>query len=147
LNNNNAGSVVAVCLSQEKGTPKQAVDKALLQKDFGFLGDAHAGNWHRQVSLLDYAEVIKFREKNPAVCPGAFGENLLISGLDLKTVPVGAQLRVGEAILEITQIGKQCHSHCQIHQMVGDCLMPKEGLFARVLLGAMVQKGDAVTRL
>ncbi|MDR1486889.1 MAG: MOSC domain-containing protein [Deltaproteobacteria bacterium] len=131
-------------MSEKKGTPKQAVESVLLKQDFGLSGDAHAGNWHRQVSLLDFGKVEEFNAKGANVGHGDFGENLLVQGLDLKNIPVGAKLKVGPTTLEITQIGKKCHSHCEIFHRVGDCIMPREGIFAKVLQGGVVKKGDAV---
>jgi MOSC domain-containing protein YiiM len=140
-----SGVIVAVCKSDVKGVGKSQVDTAKLIPDFGLESDAHAGNWHRQVSLLDYSQVEAFNAKGGEVDHGAFGENILVSGIDLKTLPVGTRLRVGPATLEVTQIGKECHSRCQIFYRVGDCIMPREGIFAKVLTGGDVRKGDPVT--
>jgi MOSC domain-containing protein YiiM len=139
-----SGVIVAVCLSERKGVAKKAVESALLVPDFGLENDAHAGKWHRQVSLLDYGQVEAFNAKGGEVDHGAFGENILVSGIDLKSLPVGSKLQVGPATLEVTQIGKECHSHCQIFYRVGDCIMPREGIFAKVLTGGEVRKGDQV---
>lgn len=141
------GVIVAVCLSERKGVGKKAVDHGRLLPDFGLETDAHAGKWHRQVSLLDYGQVEAFNARGGAVDHGAFGENILVSGIDLKALPVGSKLKVGDALLEVTQIGKECHSRCQIFYRVGDCIMPREGIFAKVLAGGDVQKGDKVTVL
>jgi MOSC domain-containing protein YiiM len=141
------GRIVAVCLSREKGTPKAPVGQATLIPDFGLEHDAHAGKWHRQVSLLDYGQVQDFNKKGARVTHGDFGENILVSGLNLKAIPVGTKLTLGQATLEVTQIGKECHSHCQIHQRVGDCIMPREGIFAKVLSGGEIKEGDKVTIL
>jgi MOSC domain-containing protein YiiM len=138
------GKIVAVCLSKEKGTPKVPVERGTLIEDFGLESDAHAGKWHRQVSLLDYGKVLGFNEKGAQVTHGDFGENLLVRGLDLRDLPVGTKLGLGQAILEVTQIGKECHSHCQIFKRVGDCIMPREGIFAKVLAGGEVKAGDSV---
>ncbi|MDR0622491.1 MAG: MOSC domain-containing protein [Deltaproteobacteria bacterium] len=139
---NLAGTVVAVCLSVAKGTGKVPVEEGKLIPDFGLEGDAHAGKWHRQVSLLDYGKVLDFNEKGAKVTHGDFGENILLTGLDLKSLPVGTRLKVGPATLEVTQIGKECHSHCQIFHRVGDCIMPREGIFAKVLSGGEIKAGD-----
>lgn len=139
-----AASVEAICVSERKGTAKAPVPAALLQADHGIVGDAHAGKWHRQVSLLSADKVDAFRAQGAEVAPGAFGENILIRGLDCRSLPVGAQLRIGQALLEITQIGKECHSHCAIYHQVGDCIMPREGVFARVLEGGPIAPGEEV---
>jgi MOSC domain-containing protein YiiM len=141
------GRVVAVCLSEAKGVSKRAVESGKLVPDFGLESDAHAGKWHRQVSLLDYGQVEAFNAKGGAVDHGAFGENILVSGIDLKSLPVGSRLKVGPALLEVTQIGKECHSRCQIFYRVGDCIMPREGIFAKVLTGGEVRQGDEVQPL
>lgn len=133
---------MAVCISEKRGTQKKNIDKVCLIENFGLEGDAHGGNWHRQVSLLSYEKVRAFEEKGISVEDGAFGENLLVEGFDFKTLPVGTRFRCGEALLEMTQIGKECHSHCEIYQAVGDCIMPREGVFARVLHGGVIQIGD-----
>lgn len=136
------GKIMAVCISEKRGTQKKNIDKVRLIENFGLEGDAHGGNWHRQVSLLSYEKVRAFEEKGISVEDGAFGENLLVEGFDFKTLPVGTGFRCGEALLEMTQIGKECHSHCEIYQAVGDCIMPREGVFARVLHGGVIQIGD-----
>lgn len=136
------GKIMAVCISEKRGTQKKNIEKVRLIENFGLEGDAHAGNWHRQVSLLSYEKVRAFEEKGISVEDGAFGENLLVEGFDFKTLPVGTRFRCGEALLEMTQIGKECHSHCEIYQAVGDCIMPREGVFARVLHGGEIQIGD-----
>ena len=136
------GKIMVVCISEKRGTQKKNIEKVRLIENFGLEGDAHGGNWHRQVSLLSYEKVRVFEEKGISVEDGAFGENLLVEGFDFKTLPVGTRFRCGEALLEMTQIGKECHSHCEIYQAVGDCIMPREGVFARVLHGGMIQIGD-----
>lgn len=141
------GKIIAVCTSPEKGTQKQNVGSALLVEDWGIQGDAHAGKWHRQVSLLSYDRVEEFRARGAQVEPGAFGENLLVEGFDFKSLPVGTRFGCNGAVLELTQIGKQCHSHCQIYRQVGDCIMPREGVFTRVLRGGVVRVGDELTIL
>lgn len=136
------GKIMAVCISGKRGTQKKNIEKVRLIENFGLEGDAHGGNWHRQVSLLSYEKVRVFEEKGISVEDGAFGENLLVEGFDFKTLPVGTRFRCGDALLEMTQIGKECHSHCEIYQAVGDCIMPREGVFARVLHGGEIQIGD-----
>lgn len=136
------GKIMAVCISEKRGTQKKNIEKVRLIENFGLEGDAHGGNWHRQVSLLSYEKVRAFEEKGISVEDGAFGENLLVEGFDFKTLPVGTRFRCGEVLLEMTQIGKECHSHCEIYQAVGDCIMPREGVFARVLYGGEIQIGD-----
>ncbi|MBR1471234.1 MAG: MOSC domain-containing protein [Lachnospiraceae bacterium] len=138
------GIVRAVCISEQKGTAKKNVGSARLIENWGLENDAHAGKWHRQVSLLSFEEVEKFRARGAKVEDGAFGENLLVEGYDLKTLPVGTVFRCGEVVLELTQIGKKCHSECEIYKMVGDCIMPREGVFAVVLRGGTVQTGDTL---
>ena len=142
-----AGKVLAVCTSLRKGTQKTEVPEIKLVEDWGIQGDAHAGKWHRQVSLLAFEKIEAFRQRGAEVEFGAFGENLILEGFDLRTIPVGSRLRVGETLLELTQIGKECHSHCAIHQVMGDCIMPREGVFARVLRGGVVRPGDPVEQL
>ena len=139
------GKIIAVCTSPEKGTQKQNVGSALLVEDWGIQGDAHAGKWHRQVSLLSYDRVEEFRTRGAQVEPGAFGENLLVEGFDFKSLPVGTRFGCNGAVLELTQIGKQCHAHCQIYRQVGDCIMPREGVFTRVLHGGTISVGDELT--
>lgn len=136
------GKVVAVCVSEKRGTKKVNVGQCELIKNFGLKGDAHAGDWHRQVSLLSYDRVEAFRASGATVEDGAFGENLLVEGIDFKTLPVGTLLRCGDVTLEITQIGKECHAHCEIYKQLGDCIMPREGVFARVLQGGVIAVGD-----
>ena len=136
------GKIMAVCISEKRGTQKKNIEKVRLIENFGLEGDAHGGNWHRQLSLLSYEKVRAFEEKGISVEDGAFGENLLVEGFDFKTLPVGTRFRCGDALLEMTQIGKECHSHCEIYQAVGDCIMPREGVFARVLHGGEIQIGD-----
>ena len=136
------GKIMAVCISEKRGTQKKNIEKVRLIENFGLEGDAHGGNWHRQVSLLSYEKVRACEEKGISVVDGAFGENLLVEGFDFKTLPVGTRFRCGDVLLEMTQIGKECHSHCEIYQAVGDCIMPREGVFARVLYGGEIQIGD-----
>ena len=140
-------SVVAVCISEQKGTQKHEVPEIQLKIDHGIVGDAHAGNWHRQVSLLAQESVEKMKAVFPVIPVGAFAENILTEGLTLYTLPVGTRLRIGEVLLEVTQIGKECHAHCAIRQQVGDCVMPREGIFAIVLEEGTIRSGDTITVL
>ena len=136
--------VKAVCISEKKGTVKHPVEMIELKIDHGIIGDAHAGNWHRQVSLLADESVEKMREKFPDIPVGAFAENILTQGLIVHRLPVGTRLRVGDAQLEVTQIGKECHSDCAIRQQVGDCVMPREGIFTKVITEGVVKPGDTI---
>lgn len=136
--------VIAVCISEKKGTMKHPVDSVQLKKEHGIIGDAHAGNWHRQVSLLADESVEKMREKFPDIPIGAFAENILTEGIELCTLPIGTKLRIGETLLEVTQIGKECHADCAIRQQVGDCVMPREGIFAIVLEEGSIKAGDTI---
>ena len=140
-------SVVAGCISERKGTQKHEVPEIRLKIDHGIVGDAHAGNWHRQVSLLAQESVEKMKAVFPDIPVGAFAENILTEGLTLYTLPVGTRLRVGEVLLEVTQIGKECHAHCAIRQQVGDCVMPREGIFTIVLEEGTIRAGDTITVL
>jgi len=138
------GTVLAVCTSEHKGTQKQNIGKAELIVNHGIAGDAHAGNWHRQVSLLSADKIDAFREQGADVADGAFGENLIVRGIDFRALPIGTLLRCGGVLLELTQRGKECHSHCAIYHAVGDCIMPREGVFARVLEGGTIEVGDTM---
>ncbi|HWS43954.1 MAG TPA: molybdopterin-binding protein [Pseudoflavonifractor sp.] len=139
------GVIRAICISEKKGTQKHAVPSARLVEDWGIEGDAHAGNWHRQVSLLSLEKIDAFRARGAEVDFGAFGENLVVEGFDFRALPVGTRFSCGEALLEMTQIGKECHTHCNIYKVVGDCIMPREGVFARVLRGGVLTVGDELT--
>ena len=142
----NAGAaVVAVCISEVKGVIKTPVEEIFVKIDHGVVSDAHAGDWHRQVSLLADESVDKLRDKIPDLAAGVFAENILTRGLCLYEQPVGTKLRVGGALLEITQIGKECHSACAIRQQTGDCVMPREGVFAKVLEEGSIKPGDTVS--
>jgi len=138
--------IVAVCKSKEKGTRKEDVARGVLKQDFGLTGDAHADCCtHRQVSLLALESINKMRRLGFDVGPGDFAENLTTEGIELVSLPVGTRLSVGRGIiLEISQIGKECHSGCAIYRQIGKCVMPKEGVFARVIRGGLVKSGDAV---
>ena len=139
-------SVVAVCTSKKKGTKKQAIASGLLKEDYGLIGDAHAGYLpNRQVSLLAIESIDKMRHLGLKLSPGDFAENITIEGTDLCHLPIGTSILVGdEVILEITQIGKECHAACAIRRQVGQCIMPKEGVFARVVRGGLVKSEDKV---
>lgn len=139
------GKVLAVCTSEKKGTQKVDVGSAEVIADFGLKNDAHAGNWHRQVSLLSYEKIEEFRNRGAEVEFGAFGENFVVSGYDFKTLPIGSKFQCNDVILELTQIGKECHHGCVIFQTMGDCIMPREGVFCKVLQGGIVKNGDEFT--
>lgn len=136
------GNILAVCTSSKKGTQKQDVKKALFIEDYGIENDAHAGKWHRQVSLLSHDKIEDFRRRGAQVEHGAFGENLVVSGIDFRLLPLGTRFTCNDVVLELTQIGKECHAHCEIYKVVGDCIMPREGVFARVLHGGLIETGD-----
>ena len=140
-------TVVAVCISAEKGQRKTPVAAVELKENHGIAGDAHAGDWHRQVSLLATESIAKMQALGLNVDAGDFAENLTTRGIDLVALPIGSRLSVGEAILEITQIGKECHTRCAIFYQAGDCVMPKEGVFVRVLKGGTVTAGTFIKRL
>lgn len=136
------GEVIATCISEKKGTQKRNVHHIKLIEDWGIDGDAHAGKWHRQVSLLSYDKIQEFKERGAEVVDGDFGENLVVSGIDFKNLPVGTRFACNDVVLEMTQIGKECHKGCQIYQVMGDCIMPREGVFAKVIHGGEIQVGD-----
>lgn len=138
------GVLKGICVSKKRGTKKVEVAEAMLVENYGIEGDAHAGNWHRQVSLLSLEKIEAFREKGAQVSFGDFGENLIIDGFDFRSLPVGTIFTIGDAILKMTQIGKECHTHCQIYQTMGECIMPREGVFAVVLKGGQIRNGDTV---
>lgn len=139
------GVVTAVCISEEKGTVKHDIGKALILEGYGLEDDAHGGSWHRQVSLLSEESIQKMRDKGLHVFPGIFAENITVRGIDLPKLPVGTWLWVGEkVILEVTQIGKECHTGCAVSKQVGQCIMPKEGVFAKVIRGGEVKRGDVI---
>jgi len=140
-----SGVILAVCISEKKGTPKRDVGCAQFKAGHGMLGDAHAGPWHRQVSLLAEESIDKARKMGLDVGPGDFAENLTTKGLLLTALPLGTRLLAGtDVVLEVTQIGKICHTRCQIYRLVGDCIMPREGIFARVIAGGTVSRGDPI---
>ena len=141
------GVIKGICISEKRGTAKHEIEEAILAKDWGIQGDAHAGHWHRQVSLLSYEKIEEFRKKGADIELGAFGENLIVSGYDFRNLAVGTRFQCGEAVLEMTQIGKECHSHCEIYKRMGECIMPREGVFAIGLHGGTIRKGDLLERI
>jgi MOSC domain-containing protein YiiM len=139
------GRIVAVSISDRKGVKKANVKKARLLKDYGMEHDAHAGKWHRQVSLLAIESIKKIRDKGLDVAPGEFAENITTEGIRLWELPIGQRLKIGgDVVAEVTQIGKECHNRCAIFHQVGDCVMPKEGIFVRILRGGYVKPGDTI---
>lgn len=136
------GKVIAVCISEKKGTQKHPVQEAEFIEDWGIKDDAHAGKWHRQVSLLSYNKIEAFRARGAEVEDGAFGENLVVQGFDFSALPIGTRFRCNDVVLEMTQIGKECHRGCAIFQKMGDCIMPREGVFTKVLHGGIIRVGD-----
>ena len=137
--------LLAVCISEKKGTVKHPVPEIQLKIDHGIVGDAHAGNWHRQVSLLADESVELMRQRFPDIPTGAFAENILTQGIALSKLPIGTKLRVGQVLLQVTQIGKECHADCAIRRQVGDCVMPREGIFTKVLEEGSIRPGDEIT--
>lgn len=141
------GKLIAINISRERGTEKKQIPKVRLIRNYGLDGDAHAGRWHRQVSLLSYEKIEEFRKKGAQIGLGAFGENLIVEGYDFRNLPVGTRFQCGDVILEMTQIGKECHSHCEIYKRMGECIMPREGVFAVVLQGGKIKKGDILEKI
>ena len=139
-------TIEAICISKKKGIPKSAIDRATFQVGFGIVNDAHGGDWHRQISLLAGESIDRVKEILPQLTQGAFAENIITRGIDLSTLAVGDTLRIGpEILLEITQLGKKCHDDgCAIKKATGDCIMPREGIFAKVLQGGEAVPGDAI---
>ena len=136
--------VVSVCISEKKGTKKPPVAEISLRPHHGIVGDAHAGDWHRQVSLLANESVDRMRKEGLTLAAGDFAENILTEGITLRTLPVGTVLRAGEVRLEVTQIGKECHNDCEIRRMTGMCVMPTDGIFAVVLNEGVIRPGDQI---
>ena len=136
------GKVTAICVSEKRGTQKVNINEATFIEEFGIENDAHAGKWHRQVSLISYEQIEAFNARGGKVEPGAFGENVIVQGIDFKTLQVGTRFKCNDVVLEMTQIGKKCHTQCEIFYQVGDCIMPREGVFARVLHGGKIKVGD-----
>ena len=140
------GRIEAICISRDKGTVKEPVPQAELRVGHGLVGDAHAGDWHRQVSLLPSESIARVRAMMPDLADGAFAENLVTSGVDLAGIRVGDRVAIGpDVLLEVTQIGKECHQGCAIQRITGDCIMPREGVFCRVLSGGPIQSGVSAT--
>jgi MOSC domain-containing protein YiiM len=146
MNNVQRGKVLAVNISEKKGTKKTNIKSCLLLKDSGLKDDAHAGPWHRQVSLLANESIEKMRAKGLKVGYGDFAENITTEGIDLVHLPIGTDIQIGKCvILRVTQIGKECHTRCAIYYQAGDCVMPKEGIFAEVITEGRVEVGDEIT--
>lgn len=139
------GKIVAVCTSVDKGMRKKNIGEGKLVKEYGLEGDAHAGKWHRQVSLLASESIQKMKDKGLLVGPGDFAENLTTEGIDLVSLPLGTIIKIGaDSLVEVTQIGKECHNRCAIYRQAGDCVMPREGIFVRVIKGGSVRVGQQV---
>ncbi|NLV74011.1 MAG: MOSC domain-containing protein [Chloroflexi bacterium] len=138
------GKIVAVCVSAKKGVQKHDIGQAELRTEWGIVGDAHAGPWHRQVSLLAQESIDKMRTRGLNVHPGSFAENITTEGLELHTLPVGTRIRLGNVLTELTQVGKECHTRCAIYETAGDCVMPREGVFVRILADGQIAVGDVV---
>ena len=139
-----AGKIIAVCTSPEKGMIKHDVGEGLLVEETGIEGDAHAGFMHRQVSLIAIEDIQTMMEKLPDLVPGSFAENLTTEGFDLSVLKIGDRLRVADSVLEVSQIGKECHTRCEVFRKTGDCIMPKKGIFTRVIKGGNVKTGDTI---
>jgi MOSC domain-containing protein YiiM len=145
---NRSGSVVAVCISEKKGERKKPIPVGELRENHGLVGDGHAGEWHRQLSMLAQESIDKMVAMGLDVKAGDFAENITTTGLELCTLPMGTQMTIGsDILLEVTQIGKECHTRCAIYYQAGDCVMPKEGIFVRVLKGGLVRPGDEIVLL
>lgn len=138
------GKVVAVCISEQKGERKKPVSEVSIRENHGIVGDAHAGDWHRQISLLAMESIKKMQDKGLNVTTGDFAENITTEGIDLPSLPIGTRLVIGETLNEVTQIGKECHTRCAIYQQAGDCVMPREGIFVKVLRGGMIRTNDTI---
>ena len=140
--------VIAVNISDKKGVIKQPIEQGFFKINHGLEGDAHAGNWHRQVSLLGSESIDKMKASGvEGLTPGKFAENITTEGIILYELPIGTKLKIGEVLLEVTQIGKECHKGCQIKQLVGECVMPKEGIFAKVLEEGHIKTGDSIINM
>ncbi len=138
--------ITSINISPKKGTFKQPVERAELKIDHGIVGDAHAGNWHRQISLLGQESIDKMIALGlDSLVPGMFAENITTEGIELFSIPVGTALRIGSCRVEVTQIGKECHQHCEVYKKVGQCIMPREGIFVRVLTPGVIAVGDEIT--
>ena len=141
------GRLKGICISEKRGTEKHEVREAMVKMDWGIEGDAHGGKWHRQISLLSDEKIQEFRAKGAEVAYGAFGENLIVEGFDFRALPVGTRFHIGDVVLEMTQIGKECHADCAIRKAAGDCVMPREGIFVKVLEAGTAKTGDMVIKL
>ncbi len=139
-----SAKVLAVCVSENKGERKTPVAAVELKENHGIIGDAHAGDWHRQVSLLAMESIRKMQAMGLSVDTGDFAENITTEGIELVSLPIGTRLQLGQTEMEVTQIGKECHTRCAIYYQAGDCVMPKEGIFAKVITGGTIKPGDAV---
>ena len=139
-----SAKVIAVCLSEKKGTKKHPVAEITLKKEHGIIGDAHAGSWNRQVSLLAQESIDTMLSMMPGLNPGDFAENIVTEGIVLKQLPVGTILVINDVILEVTQIGKECHADCEIRRLTGKCVMPTDGIFAKVIEGGVITPGDSI---
>lgn len=145
INDEISGTVLAISISERRGTKKRNVEFAELRDDFGIINDAHAGKWHRQVSLLAIESMRKIKEKGLDVKAGDFAENICMEGIDIAQIKIGTKIKIGgDSLLEVSQIGKDCHQRCHIYYSVGDCVMPREGIFARVLKGGTIKPKDNV---
>jgi MOSC domain-containing protein YiiM len=139
------GKVIAVNISEKKGQIKKPIEKGNFIKDFGLEGDAHAGKWHRQISLLAQESIDKMKALGiEGLCTGKFAENITTEGIILHTIGVGSRIKAGEVVLEISQIGKECHHGCEVFKQVGKCIMPTEGIFAKVIEGGTIKAGDGI---
>ena len=138
------GKIISLNISREKGVNKEPVESVELQVDHGIVGDAHAGDWHRQVSLLAEESINFMRNKGLELEPGAFAENITTEVIELATLPIGTRLGNGQVVLEVTQIGKKCHKGCAIFKQVGDCIMPREGIFTKVIVPGTLRQGDSL---
>jgi cyclic pyranopterin phosphate synthase len=138
------GKIISLNISREKGVNKEPVESVELRVDHGIVDDAHAGDWHRQVSLLAEESIDFMRAKGLELTPGAFAENITTEGIDLAHLPIGTRMGSGEVVLEVTQIGKKCHHGCAIFKQVGDCIMPREGIFTKVIVPGVLRRGDSL---
>lgn len=137
--------VIAINISDKKGIPKKTIEEGEFLENYGLKGDAHAGNWHRQVSFLGKESIRKMEDLGiKGLCTGKFAENITTEGIELYTLEIGSKLKIGEVIFEVTQIGKECHQKCAIFHQIGDCIMPKEGIFAKVLTGGTIKAGEDI---
>lgn len=142
IEQNLGGEVIAICRSEKKGESKREISEGYLKENYGLEDDAHAGDWHRQISLLGQEDIDMMRAEGLELEAGAFGENIVTAGLELYELPIGSRLKIGdEILLEVTQIGKECHDRCEIYHQVGDCIMPKRGIFAKVIQGGRLKSG------